>query len=214
MLARASHENNLISLRLKFYVMKGFKINIEKATAENDNFRKVLYIAPHSQLVLMSLKPKEEIGKEIHHDNDQFFRIEAGQGKCIIDDSEYELRDGDAIVILAGAKHNIINTSKTASLKMYTMYSPAHSRRHCKNKKAENLFVCHKFSAFQHNNPIVILFRLRLLPKLLFYYLKLLQNHLELYRAKLNFYLSGSSNFRLLKRLRSVRVFPTLQTCR
>lgn len=108
--------------------MKGFKINIEKATAENDNFRKVLYTAPYSQLVLMSLRPEEEIGKEVHHDNDQFFRIEAGQGKCIIDDNEYELRDGDAIVIPAGAKHNIINTSKTAALKMYTMYSPAHHK--------------------------------------------------------------------------------------
>lgn len=108
--------------------MKGFKINIEKATAENDNFRKVLYTAPYSQLVLMSLRPEEEIGKEVHHDNDQFFRIEAGQGKCIIDDNEYELKDGDAIVIPAGAKHNIINTSKTAALKMYTIYSPAHHK--------------------------------------------------------------------------------------
>ncbi|HEU5365615.1 MAG TPA: cupin domain-containing protein [Hanamia sp.] len=108
--------------------MKGFKINIKKATAVNDNFRKVLYTAPHSQLVLMSLRPEEEIGTEVHPGNDQFFRIEAGQGKCIIDDNEYELTAGDAIVIPAGAKHNIINTSKTTSLKMYTMYSPAHHK--------------------------------------------------------------------------------------
>ena len=108
--------------------MKGFKINIEKATAANDNFRKVLYTAGHSQLVLMSLNPKEEIGKEVHHENDQFFRVETGQAKCIIDDNEYELKDGDAIVIPAGAKHNIINTSKTAALKMYTIYSPAHHK--------------------------------------------------------------------------------------
>jgi mannose-6-phosphate isomerase-like protein (cupin superfamily) len=121
-------ENKLIYLHLKFYVMKGFKINIEKATSANDNFRKVLYTASHSQLVLMSLQPKEEIGKEVHPDNDQFFRIEAGQGKCIIDDNEYEFKDGDAIVIPAGAKHNIINTSKTTSLKMYTLYSPAHHK--------------------------------------------------------------------------------------
>ncbi|HEY5370822.1 MAG TPA: cupin domain-containing protein [Hanamia sp.] len=108
--------------------MKGFKINIEKATAVNDNFRKVLYTALHSQLVLMSLRPEEEIGKEVHPGNDQFFRIEAGQGKCIIDDHEYELTAGDAIVIPSGAQHNIINTSKTTSLKMYTMYSPAHHK--------------------------------------------------------------------------------------
>ena len=108
--------------------MKGFKINIEKATSANDSFRKVLYTAGHSQLVLMSLKSEEEIGKEIHNDNDQFFRIESGQGKCIIDGNEYELKHGDAIVIPAGAKHNIINTSKIAALKMYTIYSPAHHK--------------------------------------------------------------------------------------
>jgi mannose-6-phosphate isomerase-like protein (cupin superfamily) len=108
--------------------MKGFKTNIEKATEGNDNFRKVLYTGGHSQLVLMSLKPGEEIGEEIHHDNDQFFRIEAGQGKCIIDRNEYELKGGDAVVIPAGAKHNIINTGKSAALKMYTIYSPAHHK--------------------------------------------------------------------------------------
>ncbi|MDP4261784.1 MAG: cupin domain-containing protein [Bacteroidota bacterium] len=108
--------------------MKGFKINIEKAATGNDNFRKVLYTSSHSQLVLMSLKPKEEIGEEIHHDNDQFFRIESGHGKCIIDRTEYELKDGDAIVIPAGAKHNVINISKDAALKMYTIYSPAHHK--------------------------------------------------------------------------------------
>jgi mannose-6-phosphate isomerase-like protein (cupin superfamily) len=108
--------------------MKGFKINIEKAATGNDNFRKVLYTSAHSQLVLMSLKPGEEIGGEIHYENDQFFRIESGKGKCIIDGNEYELNDGDAIVIPAGAKHNIINVAKDASLKMYTIYSPAHHK--------------------------------------------------------------------------------------
>ena len=108
--------------------MKGFKINIEKATTENKNFRKVLYTGPHSQLVLMTLKPKEEIGKEVHPGNDQFFRIEAGKGKCIIDEYEYLLKEGDAIVIPAGAEHNVINTSKTDALKMYTIYSPAHHK--------------------------------------------------------------------------------------
>jgi len=108
--------------------MKGFKINIEKVTGENNNFRKVLYTSGHSQLVLMSLKPNEEIGEETHHDNDQFFRIESGRGKCIIDRNEYELKNGDAIVIPAGAKHNIINTDKNDALKMYTIYSPAHHK--------------------------------------------------------------------------------------
>ena len=74
----------------------------------------------------MSLKPLEEIGLEIHEDNDQFFRFEAGQGKCIIDDNEYELSDGVAVVVPAGAEHNIINTSNTEDLKLYTIYSPAH----------------------------------------------------------------------------------------
>jgi mannose-6-phosphate isomerase-like protein (cupin superfamily) len=106
--------------------MNGFHSNIEKDTEENNNFRKVVYTAKHSQLVLMSLKPKEEIGLEIHAENDQFFRIEKGQGKCLIDGHEYALTDGTAIVVPAGAEHNIINTSETEDLKLYTLYSPAH----------------------------------------------------------------------------------------
>jgi len=108
--------------------MKGFCANIEKDTLENSNFRKVLYTGKNSQLVLMSLKPKEEIGMEVHPDNDQFFRFEKGQGKCIIDGNEYELSDGVAIVVPAGAQHNIINLSETEELKMYTIYSPAHHK--------------------------------------------------------------------------------------
>jgi mannose-6-phosphate isomerase-like protein (cupin superfamily) len=108
--------------------MKGFNANIEKDTLENDNFRKVLYSSKHSQLVLMSLKPSEDIGMEIHADNDQFFRFEKGQGKCIIDGNEYLLEDGSAIVVPAGAEHNIINTSETEDLKLYTIYSPAHHK--------------------------------------------------------------------------------------
>lgn len=108
--------------------MKGFKINIEKAVTGNDNFRKVLYTSRHGQLVLMSLKPKEEIGAEIHPDNDQFFRIEAGHGKCIIDGNEYELKEGDAIVIPAGAKHNVVNMDNDVALRMYTIYSPPHHK--------------------------------------------------------------------------------------
>lgn len=108
--------------------MRGFDTNIERATLENNYFRKVLYSGKHSQLVLMSLKPKEEIGLEVHSENDQFFRFEQGQGKCIIDDSEYLVEDGSAVIVPAGAKHNIINISETEELKLYTIYSPAHHK--------------------------------------------------------------------------------------
>ncbi|MDD5071672.1 MAG: cupin domain-containing protein [Patescibacteria group bacterium] len=106
--------------------MKGFNTNIEKDTLANKNFRQVLYTGKHSQLVLMSLAPGEEIGMEVHEENDQFFRFEKGQGKCIIDGNEYSLEDGSAIVVPAGAQHNIINVSATEELKLYTIYSPAH----------------------------------------------------------------------------------------
>lgn len=108
--------------------MNGFKINIEEETLKNTNFRKVLYTSKHSQLVLMSLRPHEDIGFEIHTDNDQFFRFEKGVGKCIIDGNEYDIKDGVAIIFPKGAKHNIINTSDTEDLKMYTIYSPAHHK--------------------------------------------------------------------------------------
>ncbi len=108
--------------------MKGFNANIEKETLENKNFRKVLYTGKHSQLVLMSLKPNEEIGMEVHTDNDQFFRFEKGQGKCVIDGNEYILGDGSVIIVPAGAQHNIINTSGSEDLKLYTIYSPAHHK--------------------------------------------------------------------------------------
>lgn len=108
--------------------MKGFHINIEKETLENGNFRKVLYTGKNTQLVLMSLKPKEDIGMEVHEDNDQFFRFEKGEGKCVIDDSEYEVKDGSVIIVPKGAKHNIINTSLTEDLKLYTLYSPPHHK--------------------------------------------------------------------------------------
>jgi len=108
--------------------MKGFVIDIEKATVENDNFRKVLYTAKHSQLVLMTLRPKEEIGMEVHADNDQFFRFEKGQGKVIIDGNEYDVSDGFAVVVPAGAEHNVINVSASEPLKLYTIYSPSHHK--------------------------------------------------------------------------------------
>ncbi|OGC47501.1 cupin [candidate division WWE3 bacterium RIFCSPHIGHO2_01_FULL_35_17] len=108
--------------------MNGFKVDIEAETLNNTNFRKVLYTSKHSQLVLMSLRPHEDIGYEIHVDNDQFFRFEKGFGKCIIDGNEYEVKDGVAIVIPKGSKHNVMNTSDSEDLKMYTIYSPPHHK--------------------------------------------------------------------------------------
>ncbi|MFA5838438.1 MAG: cupin domain-containing protein [Candidatus Paceibacterota bacterium] len=108
--------------------MKGFVKNIEEETKRNENFRKVLYTGKHSQLVLMNLLPGEEIGMEVHEDNDQFFRLEKGKGKCIIDGNEYDIKDDFAVVVPAGAKHNIINTSDKKNLKLYTIYSPAHHK--------------------------------------------------------------------------------------
>lgn len=108
--------------------MEGYKSNIERETIENNNFRKVIYTSKHSQLVLMSLKPEEEIGTETHKENDQFIRVESGHGICLIDGHEYRLKDGDAVVIPAGAKHNVINTDKHEALKLYTIYSPPHHK--------------------------------------------------------------------------------------
>ena len=106
--------------------MKGLKNNIEEEALKNENFRKVLYSGKHLQVVLMSLKPGEEIGMEIHESTDQFFRFEGGKGKCIIDGNEYKVENGDAIVVPAGAKHNVINTDSVKGLKMYTIYAPPH----------------------------------------------------------------------------------------
>ena len=103
--------------------MRGFNGNIEKLTLESANFRKVLYTGKHLQLVLMSLKVGEEIGLEVHLNNDQFFQFESGNGKCIIDSNEYNVKEGDVIVVPAGAKHNVVNTGNVA-LKMYTIYGP------------------------------------------------------------------------------------------
>ena len=108
--------------------MKGFNTNIEKDTLENENFRKVLYTGKNGQLVLMSLKPGEEIGLEVHPENDQFFRFEKGQGRVVIDDNEYTVEDGSAIIVPAGSEHNVINISETEDLKLYTIYSPPHHK--------------------------------------------------------------------------------------
>ncbi len=108
--------------------MKGFYTNINETALNNTNFREVLYTGQHSQLVLMSLKPGEEIGSEVHPDNDQFFQFEAGTGRVVVDDVSYEVTDRNLVVIPAGAQHNIINSSTTEDLKMYTIYSPAHHK--------------------------------------------------------------------------------------
>lgn len=102
--------------------MKGYVINIEKATKENENFRKVLYTAKNSQLVLMTLKPGEEIGEEVHT-LDQFIRVEEGKGKAVLDGVEHKIEEGSAIVIPAGTRHNVINGSD-GEMKLYTIYSP------------------------------------------------------------------------------------------
>ncbi len=107
--------------------MKGYVVNIEKITKENENFRKVLYTAKNSQLVVMALNPGEEIGEEVH-DLDQFIRIEKGEGKAILDSVAYDIEDDYAIVIPASTRHNIINTSTDKKMKLYTIYSPPQHR--------------------------------------------------------------------------------------
>lgn len=107
--------------------MKGYVENIEKLSLENENFRQVLYTAKNSQLVVMSLKPLEEIGAEVHK-LDQFIRCESGVGKAILDDVEHDISDGFVVVVPAGTKHNIINGSSSEPLKLYTLYSPPNHR--------------------------------------------------------------------------------------
>jgi len=104
--------------------LRGYVVVVEKETKKNTDFRRVLYTGKHSQLVLMSLEPGEEIGEETHEDVDQFFRFEKGEGKVIIDGIEHLVRDGYAVIVPAGARHNVVNTSKRAKLKLYTIYSP------------------------------------------------------------------------------------------
>lgn len=108
--------------------MAGYSIDIEKKSIENGYFREVLFTAPNLQLVVMSLKPGEEIGMETHEKGDQFFRVEAGQGQAILDGEVTELSDGMIVVIPEGVEHNIVNTSADQDLKVYTLYSPPEHR--------------------------------------------------------------------------------------
>jgi mannose-6-phosphate isomerase-like protein (cupin superfamily) len=104
--------------------MAGYLTNIEKKTLDNTKFREVLFTGPHAQLVIMALKPGEEIGLETHEGVDQFIRVEAGRGMAFLDEKTQPLEDGSAVVIPAGTRHNIVNTSKNEPLKLYTIYSP------------------------------------------------------------------------------------------
>lgn len=107
--------------------MKGYVVNIEQVTKENKNFRKVLYTAKSSQLVVMALQPGEEIGMEVH-DLDQFIRLEAGKGVAVLDGVEHAIEDDWAVVIPAGTNHNVINTSPDTVMQLYTIYSPPEHR--------------------------------------------------------------------------------------
>ncbi|MGZ3182332.1 MAG: cupin domain-containing protein [Telluria sp.] len=104
--------------------MSGYSINLEEATLANGDFRKVLYTTPRSQLVLMTLQPGEDIGQERHEEHDQFIRVEAGEGMAVLDGQEHRLADGVAVVIPAGTLHNVINTSATEPMHLYTLYTP------------------------------------------------------------------------------------------
>ena len=120
--------------------MKGYAASIEKDTRNNSDFRRVLYTGKNSQLVLMSLRPLEEIGMEVHKDRDQFFRFESGEGKVVIDGTEHMVKDGDAVIVPAGAQHNVVNTSKNSDMKLYTIYSPPeHQDKVVRHTKADAL---------------------------------------------------------------------------
>lgn len=118
--------------------MTGYVGNIEEATLNNSSFRQVVFTGQHSQLVLMSLNPGEDVGMEIHSNVDQFFRVEKGEGKVIMNGEENLIKDGSAIVIPAGTEHNVINTSADLPLKLYTIYTPPqHKDRVIHKTKAE-----------------------------------------------------------------------------
>lgn len=107
--------------------MKGFVADIEKLTEENSDFRRVLYTGKNLQLVLMALQPGEEIGEEVHDDRDQFFRVEKGKGEVRIDGNRSTIKSDDAIIVPAGARHNVVNTGDKP-LRLYTLYAPPEHR--------------------------------------------------------------------------------------
>lgn len=108
-------------------MIHGYVGNIEAETASNTDFRRVLYTAHNQQLVVMAIPAGDEIGEEVHPENDQFIRIEAGEGCAVLQGERHDIRDGYVVIIPAGVRHNIINTGAEA-LKLYTLYSPPHHR--------------------------------------------------------------------------------------
>jgi mannose-6-phosphate isomerase-like protein (cupin superfamily) len=106
---------------------KGYYANVEDLTKANTDFRHVLYTGKHVQLVLMTLQPAEEIGMEVHEENDQFFRFEEGLGTVIVGETEYKVGDGDVVIVPAGTQHNVMNTG-AEPLKLYTLYAPSHHK--------------------------------------------------------------------------------------
>ena len=126
--------------------MAAYVTNIEQRSLDNENFREVVFTAGNMQLVLMALGPGEDIGLETHDDIDQFIRVEAGTGKAILDDVQYQLEDGTSVVIPAGTKHNVLNTSQSEPLKLYTLYSPPehpHGTVHISKAEAEEYEQAH-----------------------------------------------------------------------
>ena len=124
--------------------MKGFIINLEEKTLENDNFREVLFTTDKSQLVVMSLETKKEIGMETHAEHDQFIRVEKGEGKAILNSEEFPLKDGSAVVIPAGTEHNIVNISDSEKMKLYTVYTPTEHPDGTINRNKQEAEECEK----------------------------------------------------------------------
>ncbi len=124
--------------------MTGYVDNIEKKTLDNNYFREVLFTGAHSQLVLMCLQPQEEIGSEVHPNVDQFFRVESGEGKIVMNGEESAVTDGFAIIVPAGTEHNFINTSADKPLKLYTIYSPANHPAGTIHKTKAEAMAAHK----------------------------------------------------------------------
>ena len=122
--------------------MKGYVTDIETATKSNTLYRDVLYTAKNSQLVLMSLKPGEEIGEEVH-DLDQFIRFEAGEGTVVMDGTKHPVKDGTAVVIPAGTKHNVVNSSRDKELKLYSIYSPPEHKARTRHRTKQEADADH-----------------------------------------------------------------------
>ncbi|MBM3300215.1 MAG: cupin domain-containing protein [Deltaproteobacteria bacterium] len=119
---------------------KGYVINIEENTTRNADFRRVLYTGKFSQLVLMRLRPLEEIGEEVHDTVDQFFRFEEGEGEVIINGVKHKVKDGSGVIVPSGARHNVVNTSSKLDLRLYTIYSPPeHQDKVVRHTKADAL---------------------------------------------------------------------------